>query len=103
VQVIGAGRDQVKFGLDPIAEYLAGLFLLEKYSDHEQQWREFLSGADTASAASQTTKGFLLAVRDCCLVKEKNFRIPDWLVNELELRVDPANAATGGDNQETLV
>jgi hypothetical protein len=41
VQVIGAGRDRVKFALDPLAEYLAGLYVVEHYGGNEQLWRDF--------------------------------------------------------------
>jgi HEAT repeat protein len=72
IQIIGAGRDRVKFSLDPLAEYLAALHILEENRDSEQRWSEFLDHVDQAGAPAgvfTSIKGFLLAVRDCCLVK----------------------------------
>jgi hypothetical protein len=44
VQVIGAGQDKVKVALDPPAEYVAGLYVVEHYGDNEQPWRDFWLG-----------------------------------------------------------
>jgi hypothetical protein len=33
VQILGYGRDKVKFALDPLSEYLAGLSLVDKNRD----------------------------------------------------------------------
>jgi hypothetical protein len=67
VQVIGAGRDRVKFALDALAEYLAGLYVVEHYSGNEQLWRDFLAKTDSVPDAPGAIKGFLLAVRDLLL------------------------------------
>lgn len=72
IQMIGAGRDRVKFSLDPLAEYLAAFHILEENRGSEQRWSEFLDQVDQAGAPAgifTSIKGFLLAVRDCCLVE----------------------------------
>jgi hypothetical protein len=76
VQVIGAGRDKVKFALDPLAEYLAGLYVVEHYDGNEQLWRDFLAKTDSVPDAPGAIKGFLLAVRDCCLTPEAEQNVP---------------------------
>lgn len=94
VQVIGAGRDRVKFALDPLAEYLAGLHVVEDYCDNEQLWREFLVKADKAPGAPSAVKGFLLAVRDCCLARGDELKVPRFVAAELATRAasDPGEA-----------
>jgi len=91
VQVIGEGRDRVKFALDPLAEYLAGLYLVEHDRDNEQRWREFLAKADAVPGAPEAIKGFLLAVRDCCLEKSADLTVASFVADELAKRagLDP--------------
>jgi hypothetical protein len=44
IQTIDPAQDQIRFALDPLAEYLAGLQLLEHYGKNQGQWRKFLIG-----------------------------------------------------------
>jgi hypothetical protein len=67
IQCVGPAEDKVRVSLDPVAEYLAGLHVLELYGANEVQWRRFLQEADKKEGAPQTIQGFLLAVRECCL------------------------------------
>lgn len=86
VQTIGAGRDRVRFSLDPLAEYLAALRCVETFSGDEQRWRRFLADGDLSPGAPEMIRGFLLAVRDCCIAKEKEVGIPSFVVYELNKR-----------------
>ena len=86
VQIIGAGRDRVKFGLDPLAEYLSGLHLIEQYRDNSQLWQEFLDRAADMRGAPEAIKGFLVAVRDCCLTKGAEMGVPHRIADELGRR-----------------
>jgi HEAT repeat protein len=86
LQVLGAGRERVKFTLDPLAEYLAGLYVVEHYRDNEKLWRDFFAGADRAPGAPNTIGGFLLALRDCCLAKGPELRVPAFVTEELAKR-----------------
>jgi HEAT repeat protein len=83
IQVLGVARDRVKFALDPLAEYLAGLHVVENYRGNEEAWRNFLVQASTAFGATDKIKGFLLAVRDCCLAKAPDFKVPSFVAEEL--------------------
>jgi len=74
-------RDQVRFVLDPLAEYLAALHVVD-YKSNTRHWRLFLARADEQPLEKIT--GFLLAVRDCCLASE--FNIPDSVPDELAKR-----------------
>lgn len=86
IQTIGPAKDQFRFALDPLAEYLAGLHLVDIYSQDEQLWRDFLTTADAMPGAPTAIQGFLLAVRDCCLAKGKAARVPDFVLDELAKR-----------------
>jgi hypothetical protein len=86
VQTLRAGRDRVKFALDPLAEYLAGLFLVEQYGDCEESWRKFLAHADAVPGAPKAIRGFLLALRDCCVAKGDELKTPNFVAEELATR-----------------
>jgi len=93
------GGSELKLTLDPLAEYLAALHLLEEYGDDKNDWRDFMKRADNTSGAPEAIKGFLLALRDCLLSQTDQVRPDDtrthvrkFVVAELEKRagVDPA-------------
>ncbi len=86
IQTIGPAQDQIRFTLDPLAEYLAALQLLEHYGKNQGQWRKFLSQTDAMPGAPIVIQGFLLAVRDCCLAKGAEAKVPDFVAQELGKR-----------------
>jgi hypothetical protein len=87
IQTVGTGRDQMRFALDPLAEYLAGFYLVEHYGESEQGWREFIMQSDTMPGAPEAIRGFLLAVRDCCVAKGSSAGVPEFVAVELARRV----------------
>ncbi|MTJ50426.1 HEAT repeat domain-containing protein [Dolichospermum sp. UHCC 0259] len=75
-------KKTIGFALDPLAEYLAGLYLVEdNFRDNEESWHKFLAQADSKSG--EEIKGFLLAVRECCLAKGSKAKVPDFVIEEL--------------------
>jgi HEAT repeat protein len=79
---------KVLFDLDPLAEYLAGLYLVDDCREDEEKWREFLAEADSKSGAPEAIKGFLLAGRDCYLAKVPEAKVTDLVPEELGRRAD---------------
>ncbi len=76
-------RNKIRFALDPLAEYLAALYLLqENCKDDEEKWREFLATAKEKSGKEEI-QSFLLAVRDCCLAKGSEVRVPNFVADEI--------------------
>jgi hypothetical protein len=57
--------EQIRFGLDPLAEYLAALHLVEQNGNDEKKWRDFLARADNIPNSPTAIHGFLRAVEDC--------------------------------------
>jgi len=86
VQTVGAGRDRVRFALDPLAEYLAAMHLMNEQGDDELAWRNFLAQVDEQGGEPEDVEGFLLAVRDCCLAKEKDMPGLRTIADELATR-----------------
>jgi HEAT repeat protein len=78
-------QENIRFVLDPVAEYLAGLHLVETYDNNESKWRDFLIDADFQNAP-EAIKGFMLAVRDCYLAKISGAKDTDFLPKEIENR-----------------
>jgi hypothetical protein len=62
IQPIGTSQQQFRFCLDPLAEYLAALHLIDTYGTDGSQWHSFLKTAATLPPAAS---GFLLALSDC--------------------------------------
>ena len=91
IQITGAAEDHIRFVLDPLAEYLAGLQVVEGNQGRgaQKKWEAFLRKADEMPGAPEAVRGFLLAVRDCCLASSNE--VPDFVTEELGKRggLDP--------------
>jgi HEAT repeat protein len=99
IQTIGSGRDQVKFLLDPLAEYLAALNRIEQNRNAAEQWKQFLTDAEAVPEATLAIRGFLLAVLDCCLVKGKEYCVPESVAIELTKRTTVTMMPQAADSQ----
>lgn len=70
IQTIGAAQDRLRFELDPVAEYLAALHLLDEHADDPHWWHHFfekLESSDSQPSHFATSQDFLHAIHDCCL------------------------------------
>lgn len=84
IRTEGADKNKVRFILDPLAEYMAGLYLIELYGDDEAFWRnEILEKAESETTNIEEVKGFLLALRDCCLARRSEIKINDDIGEKL--------------------
>jgi HEAT repeat protein len=87
IQTINPAQDYIRFTLDPLAEYLAGLHLVDIYNNNENEWKTFIQQIEEISKDANSVKGFLLAVQDCSVAKNTNEntkKVPDFLIKELE-------------------
>ena len=89
IQTIEPGN-QIRLTLDPLVEYLAALELVgycQSAPPDENPWRQFFEAIDERVQNQQVVlnaiQGFLLAVRDCCLLK-RNSAAPDSVIETLE-------------------
>ncbi|WP_416676364.1 HEAT repeat domain-containing protein [Egbenema bharatensis] len=83
IQTISPSEDQVRFALDPLAEYLAALNLVESHKNDKEFWLAFLEQLGSKLATPNGMTGFLMALQDCCLAKEKDLNVPDFLIEHL--------------------
>jgi hypothetical protein len=92
VETIKPSEDQIRFSLDPLAEFLAGLYLVDLYKDNEKLWTEFLAQADAQPGAPESIKGFLQAVQDCC--QKKKDIVPRMILEALSQRIIDCDSDT---------
>ena len=90
--------DLIGVFLDPLAEYLAAAYLVDHHSqqtDPTVAWQCFFETLDQKLAKANETpeivRGFLLALRDCCLDEAHNEGIPPGLADQLarKVQIDP--------------
>ncbi|HEX8072435.1 MAG TPA: HEAT repeat domain-containing protein [Pyrinomonadaceae bacterium] len=83
------GHDEtwISFKFDPVAEYLAGIYLVHKYGAKKDDWRAFFDYADRQGFRTADIMEFLLAVRDCCLTVGADGKVPGFVAAELTSRV----------------
>jgi hypothetical protein len=80
--------EKIRFKIDPLAEYLAGMYLVEENKHDEDKWHLFFKSVLVKAGSSENIKGFLWAVRDCCLATGVNHHTPDFVVEELTKIMD---------------
>ncbi|MDJ0618750.1 MAG: HEAT repeat domain-containing protein [Calothrix sp. MO_192.B10] len=86
IQTIGYAKEQIRFCLDPLAEYLAALYLVELLGNNDGKWRsQFFKQVDDLlkNGARDAMKGFLLAVGDCYLSQVPNAKDTDFVPQKL--------------------
>jgi HEAT repeat protein len=86
IETVEPERNRVHFALDPVAEYLAGLHIVKRYRADAEAWQGFLARADAMPGDLEAIRGFLLAVRDCCLANEGEVGVPEFVPDELAER-----------------
>src|SRR5258708_31146934 len=64
-----------KFSLDPVAEDLAALYLVEEYGASDQNRQEFLNRVSTHVPIGDA-RGFLVALLDCCSSRGSSIGVP---------------------------
>ncbi|ASC69522.1 hypothetical protein XM38_004490 [Halomicronema hongdechloris C2206] len=87
--------DSTRIILDPLAEYLAAAYWVEQTCQQpnpKAAWQRFFADVDQTLEKTNETpeiiRGFLLAVRDCCIDNANDDRIPKELPDQLARKVD---------------
>ena len=84
IRTVGAGRDSIRFSLDPLCEYLASERVIEHCGSSKAQWQDTLHRIHAQQGAPETIKGFLLALQDCCEHHGKLHGVPESVIEEIE-------------------
>jgi hypothetical protein len=101
IQTKGVAHDQIYFALDPVAEYLAALHLLDINGKDESKWQKFLQKADSQNSP-EAIEGFMLAVKDCYLDKIPGAKDTDFLPKEITSRYNNTIAVPPQSPQAVL-
>jgi hypothetical protein len=75
--------EKIRFKIDPLAEYLAGMYLVEENGGNKNRWRKFFETASAKAGSPENITGFLLAVRDCCTAEGAENGVPGFVTEEL--------------------
>ena len=75
--------EKIRFRIDPLCEYLAGMYTVVDNSSDENMWFQFLDRLLTNNFSDENITGFLLALRDCCSTKEAKKVVPGFVVEQL--------------------
>ncbi len=88
ISTVAPAETEAHFVLDPLAEYLAALQLVEANGNNQKKWSEFLHNADSMPGAPAAIQGFMVAVGDCCASKGPEFALRSVLLEELGTRTN---------------
>jgi HEAT repeat protein len=94
VRTIPPAETHIEFTLDPIAEFLAGLWLVHSLQG-EGDWFEFLRQADCSASSPESVSAFLAAVLECCKVERFNgsASVLEGLRSRIVVQPPPGKAA----------
>jgi HEAT repeat protein len=103
IQTSGAEQNKIRFALDPLAEYLAAMHLLELCQKNQYLWKEFWHQQKAVQDTSESMTGFLLALQDCYQALSKEANIPQYISEELKQLLDNSPTSTKAISPNTLI
>ena len=60
-------KNEIRFSLDPLSEYLAALYFIDSFRGNEASWKTLLKCIHQLSERETTIEGFRIALYDCAL------------------------------------
>ncbi|WP_163833979.1 HEAT repeat domain-containing protein [Spartinivicinus ruber] len=92
IHFIQPAQERIRIALDPLAEYLAGIKIVESFAEQTHFWHTFFHEIDDKIISRKHIHGFLLAIWDCCLANQSHIAIPLFIYDELSLKVERSAA-----------
>ncbi|WP_411845644.1 TIR domain-containing protein [Roseibacillus persicicus] len=86
LEIVGTKEDRLRFRLDPVAEYLAAIKVVESYGKNPKLWDDLFKRIESRNEKNDLIRGFLLALRHCCLQPEVS--PPEFAIELLDSRLD---------------
>ena len=80
--------EEIRFSLDPLAEYLAAMRLIDRNQQSESAWGDFLRTVDGISGGATAVRGFLEAIAKCYVQRYPSGGHECFLLKEIDKRVD---------------
>jgi hypothetical protein len=87
LSTVPPAKTDIQFVLDPLAEYIAAIRLIEVCAGDENEWRHFFDRADALSGGWIEIRGFLVALRDCCEAKGAEYDVPHVVMDQINQRI----------------
>ena len=81
IQIVEPSSD-IRFTLDPVAEYFAALHLVRECGSDPEKWQQYFINR-VNQIGTVNIQGFLQAVYDCCLSEKVNLEVPDTITERL--------------------
>jgi hypothetical protein len=70
------GTQFLRFALDPVEEYLAALYWLDRLRDSKTDWENWSAKVRAVDGHPESIRGFLTALEDCATAYGSDFGIP---------------------------
>src|SRR5260370_40135391 len=88
IRSIPPAQSYIEFSFDAIADYLAGMWLLQTLKNDEQ-WLEFLDALDYRKDMTEPEPivDFLVAVLECCIHNRTEFKGSPWILERISDRI----------------
>jgi HEAT repeat protein len=83
IQTIGTSQQQIRFSLDPLAEYLAGLNAVDLWGADNQLWQDAIDAIPPTQLP--LINGFISALHDCYLAEIPTAQSNDAIATRLTL------------------
>jgi hypothetical protein len=64
IQSVGLTEDRLAFVLDPVAEYLAALYLVDRNGTDASRWRDTFEDMEQKGVDTRAAEGFLVAINE---------------------------------------
>jgi hypothetical protein len=102
VQIQEPGKNRVRFVLDPLAEYLAAMQVVDLFGQDEETWQSFIDKVAPMKDTPIEIKGFLLALWDCCL-NEPGLKLPHFVQSKFDIWISSELETTSYTKNKTRV
>jgi len=99
IETTGPGKDKIRFLLDPLAEYLAAMHLIDQHKNHKDDLKGFVNDHQD-SLELETIKYFLLALSDCCKHYEEGRGVPEEYLRKTIHRMAESASANPSSHSE---
>jgi HEAT repeat protein len=83
----GPDKNQIRFALDPLAEYLAALHWVDSYGNNQTSWEAFFNSIDSAGEPLMQTREFIFALGECCQAYCLDNKVKDFVSTQIEKRL----------------
>jgi len=89
IKTIPPRFEKVRFQLDPLAEYLAALHIVDKFGGKVKDWQNFFDELDRISDSRESSEGFLIALNNCAKTEQRDAEIADYVDSRIQEYLQP--------------